>query len=83
MALDKAGNIVYRQVVFPELLRFQADPPVCNICEQEITRRNFGQVYIERRERVREEFEIVECTDCTPIREGGPALRDFVDRHNL
>jgi hypothetical protein len=45
MPLDTAGQIQYREVVMPEGIRYQADPPVCHLCKQEITRETIGWVY--------------------------------------
>ena len=66
---------------------FQMNPPVCNICGQTITRENFGCSYVESEERKKplepEQFERIECTACTLIREGGDALLAFLMRHHL
>jgi hypothetical protein len=83
MPLDTAGQIQYREVVMPEGIRYQADPPVCHLCKQEITRETIGWVYLANNGRKGEQVECVECTACTLIRDGGPALRSFVERHHL
>jgi hypothetical protein len=83
MPLDTAGNIEYRNAPVPGGTRFQADPPVCNLCKQEITRENIGRSYRLMDERTRGKFEVIECTRCTAIREGGTPLRVFLQRHNL
>jgi hypothetical protein len=68
-------------------IRFQGHPPVCNICGQEITRENFGCSYVESEERKKplapEQFERIECTACTLVRESGEALLAFLTRHQL
>ena len=83
MPLDALGKIQYREVVIPEGVRYQADPPVCHLCKQEITRTTIGWVYLTNSERKGEQVECVECTACTLVRDGGPALRSFVERHHL
>jgi hypothetical protein len=83
MPLDAAGKIKYREVVIPEGIRYQDDPPVCNLCKQEITRANIGWVYLTNNGSKGGQVEFIECTACTLIREGGPALRTFVERHHL
>ena len=83
MPLDVTGKIQDRAVVIPEGIRYQADPPVCHLCQQEITRTNIGWVYLTNNGRKGEQVECVECTACTLIRDGGPALRSFVERHHL
>ena len=80
-------KVRYQKAFPPGNVRFQAHPPVCNICGQPITRDNFGYAYLEseedtKRKRV-ERFERIECTSCTPIRENGDALRAFLLRHQL
>jgi hypothetical protein len=83
MPLDTAGKIEYKELSIIGTVRFQADPPVCNVCEQEITRRNFGFAGVENVRRTPETFEFIECTACTPMRQGGEPLRRFVERHHL
>jgi hypothetical protein len=56
---------------------------VCHLCKQEITRTNIGWVYLTNTGRKGEQVECVECTACTLIRDGGPALRSFVERYYL
>jgi hypothetical protein len=83
MSLDIAGKIEYKEISLIGSVRFQTDPPVCNICEREITRQNFGIAGVEGRGRTQETFEFIECTTCTPMRTGGDAMRRFVERHHL
>ena len=87
MTQHTAVQVRYQAAASPGKLRFQVDPPVCNICAQEITRENFGQAYVEVEEQKKlrkvEKFERIECTACTPIRENGAALRAFLTRHHL
>ena len=83
MPLNAAGKIQYNAASVAGGVRFQADPPVCNVCEREITRKNFGFAGVESARRTHETFELVECTACTPLRQSGDALRIFVKRHNL
>jgi hypothetical protein len=83
MALDTAGKIEYKKVSTEDGIRYQADPPVCNICKQEISRANIGWSYLEREKHIPGDYEFIVCTACTLIREGGQDLRSFVERHNL
>jgi hypothetical protein len=87
MPLDTAGKIQYRKAQTAGGIRFQASPPVCNVCEQQITRKTFSCVYLESEEwnkaRGDELFERIECTSCSPIREAGDRLQTFLKRHNL
>jgi hypothetical protein len=87
MPLDTAGNIEYRDARAADGIRFQVSPPVCNICGQQITRETFGCIYLESEEwnRIKREgqFEWIECTSCSLIRESGDQLRTFLERHNL
>lgn len=83
MALNAVGDIEYRQAPVAGGIRFQTDPPVCTCCAREITRKNFGWAYLEGRGNPLEQFEIIECTACTLIREGGELLATFVARHKL
>jgi hypothetical protein len=83
MPLDASGKIQYREGVNPDKIWYQADPPVCHLCKQEITRTTIGWVYLTNHGEKGEQVECVECTACTLIRDGGPALRSFVERHHL
>ena len=83
MSLDSAGKIEYKEVLRIGAVRFQADPPVCNMCQQEITRKNFGFACVESNHRSLQRFEFIACTECTPMRESGDTLRRFVEQHNL
>ena len=83
MPLDTAGNIAYRDALDPGGVRFQADPPVCTSCKQEITRETIGRAYWLREERSRKRYEVIECTRCTGMRDGGTPLQVFLQRHNL
>jgi hypothetical protein len=83
MPLNTAGQIEYKAVSMIGAVQFQADPPVCNVCEQEVTRRNFGAACVESRGRTQAKFEFVECTACTRMRAYGDTLRRFVERHHL
>ena len=83
MPLDTAGKITYKTTSQTGNTQYQADPPVCSICHHEITRINIGQSYVESDRRTLTHFECMQCRACTPIREGGPALRHFIARHHL
>jgi len=87
MTLHTAVQVRYQDAVLPEKIRYQVNPPVCNVCEQEITRANFGHTYVEVEEqkklRKAEQFERIECTSCSLIRESGDALLAFLTRHHL
>lgn len=83
MPLDTAGNIVYRDALEPGGILFQADPPVCSLCKQGITRETMGRSYSLREERTRRRYEVIECTMCTGMRDGGTPLLVFLERHNL
>jgi len=87
MPVDTIGTIVYTAAHTAGGIRYQASPPVCNICGQRITRENFGCAYVESEQPKRlqepEQFERIECTSCSVIRESGTALRDFLRRHAL
>jgi hypothetical protein len=83
MPLNIAGEVEYKVVSIIETVRFQADPPVCNVCKQEITRQNFGFSCVESNQLSLQTFEYIECTACTPMRAGGDTLRRFVERHRL
>ena len=83
MPLNATGKMHSREGVSPEKIRYQADPPVCHLCKQEITRTNIGWVYLMHNGRKGEQVACVECTACTLIRDGGPALRSCVERHHL
>jgi len=83
MSLNTAGDIVYQKALVAGGIRFQTDPPVCNRCTREITRKNFGWAYLERQERTPGQCEIIECTAGTMIRAGGEPLGTFVLRYNL
>ena len=47
MTRHTAVPVRYQEAVPPETIRLQVDPPVCNVCAQEITRQNFGYAYVE------------------------------------
>jgi len=84
MPADSKGQIKYRAAAEKEGTRYQADPPMCNLCGQDITRENFGWAYLTTEGRVpTEKFEFIECTACTLIRESGDALLTFLKRHKL
>ena len=87
MPIDTTGKIQYRGAQTPGGIRFQASPPVCNICGETITRENFGCSYVESEEQKKgqapEQFERIECTACSMVRENGASLMTFLTRHNL
>jgi hypothetical protein len=83
MSLDTVDKIQYRDALTPEGIRFQSSPPVCNICEQQITRQNFGWACVEIEGHTGELFERIECTACTTIRDSGAPLLTFLQRHRL
>ena len=83
MSVSLVGTIEYQPAPSAGAVRFQTDPPVCTHCQREITRQNFGWAYVMSEGRLPEQFEIIECTECTMIREGGPSLTRFLARHKL
>jgi hypothetical protein len=87
MARDAKEAIQYRAADRTGGVRWQSSPPVCNICGQEITRQNFGCSYIEdeqpKKSQDPEQFERIECTSCSVIRESGKLFLRFLARHNL
>jgi hypothetical protein len=83
MPIDAKGQIMYHQAVAPSQICYQADPPVCNRCDQEITRANFGWAYTITEGQSPEQYECIECRSCTMIRASGAPLLTFLQRHNL
>ena len=83
MPVDTKGRIKYKNVDTPGHMRLQTDPPVCNYCKQAITRANFGWACPTSDGLTLGEYECVECTACTLIRDGGTALLSFLQRHKL
>ncbi len=83
MPLDPGGKIAYIAAPVKGGIRYQADPPVCNICKQEITRNNFGWTYLESEGGTRTRSEFIACRGCTMMRAGGTPLLLFLERHNL
>jgi hypothetical protein len=77
MPLGSAGKIQYKNPS-PDKPQYQVDPPICNCCEQLITQQNFGWTYLVHNGGETGEVKCIECTACTPVREGGKALRAFV-----
>ena len=59
MPLNAVGEIEYRDAPEPGGIRYQNDPPVCNLCKQEITRENVGWMYLEGRGRTRGKVEFI------------------------
>ena len=80
MPLNAIGEIAYTDTPKGEI-RYQADPPVCNCCKQEITRTNVGWMYLERHPRGQVEY--IECRGCTMKRASGTPLQLFLQRHGL
>jgi hypothetical protein len=80
MPLNAEGEIQYIEMQ-KAAIRYQADPPVCNCCKQDITRESFGWMYWEGH--ARGKFEFIECRACTMMRAGGQALRLFLKHHRL
>ena len=80
MPLNAAGDIVYLPLTQERLL-FQADPPVCTLCTQAITRANVGWMY--RQASPSGQVECIWCRACTGVRAHGPLLRGFVQQHSL
>jgi hypothetical protein len=83
MPLNATGEIEYIDAPEQGGIRYQNDPPVCNLCKQEITRANFGWMYLEGRGRTRGKVEFIECKGCTRMRAGGAPLLLFLERHKL
>ena len=82
MPLDSQGKIRYKASPYGQP-QYQANPPVCNHCKQRITRQNFAWAYLVDNGDKTGEVECIECTSCTPARDSGKALKDFLQRHNL
>src|SRR5262245_31869387 len=80
MLLNAEGEIQYIDA-HKEAIRYQADPPVCNLCKREITRENFGWMYLEGHSRGKLEF--IECRGYTMMRASGTPLQLFLQRHGL
>jgi hypothetical protein len=80
MPLNAVGEIEYTDTQKGRV-RYQADPPVCNLCKQEITRENVGWMYLERHPRG--PFEVIECRGCTMRRASGTPLQLFLTHHRL
>src|SRR5262249_46259057 len=80
MPLNAEGEIEYIDT-HKEAIRYQADPPVCNLCKREITRENFGWMYLEGHSCGKLEF--IECRGCTMLRASGTPLQLFLQRHGL
>jgi hypothetical protein len=82
MPLNVVGEIEY--IDTPKAaIWYQADPPVCNLCKQAITRENFGWMYFESRGRKGGKFEFIECRGCTMMRASGTPLQLFLQRHGF
>src|SRR5437667_3714678 len=80
MPVNAVGEIAYTDTQKGRI-RYQADPPVCTLCKQEITRENFGWMYLERHPRG--QVECIECRGCTMRRASGTPLLLFLQRHGL
>jgi hypothetical protein len=80
MPLNAIGEIEYIDSNTGRI-RYQIDPPVCNLCKQEITRENIGWMFLERHPRG--PLEYIECQGCTMMRAGGEHLRLFLKHHGL
>jgi hypothetical protein len=80
MPLNAQGDIAYRARDHAGRL-WQADPPVCNLCKQVVTRANMGWMCLEGYADV--QFKFIACRDCTELRLSGPPLRCFLQRHGL
>jgi hypothetical protein len=83
MPLNAAGEIQYQEAPGKGQIQYQSDPPVCNLCKQEITRANVGWMYFESRGRTGGKFEFIECRGCTMRRASGTPLQLFLERHDL
>jgi hypothetical protein len=82
MPLNAVGEIEYIDTSKEEI-RYQANPPVCNLCKQEITRENVGWIYLDGGGSTHKKVEFIECRGCTMMRVGGTPLRLFLKRHGL
>ena len=78
-----ATRLRYRNYLAPGGVRYQAEPPGCNCCGQEITRQNFGWACLTSAADAREQVEWIECRACTKIRQVGAPLRYFMTLHHL
>lgn len=81
MPLNATGEIPYQPASIPDAMQCQVDPPVCNLCWQEITRQNLGWVSVVQNTHTRGRFECIECTTCTATRAGGSSITVFWARH--
>ena len=82
MPLNAVGEIAYSDSEKGRI-RYQVDPPVCNLCKQDITRENFAWMYLESRGRTRGKVEFIECKGCTMMRASGTPLQLFLQHHGL
>jgi hypothetical protein len=82
MPLNAVGEIEYTDTQQGGV-QYQADPPMCNRCLQEITRENFGWMFLEGGGRRQGPFEFIECRACTMMRAAGQSLRLFLKHHGL
>ena len=83
MPRNGTSEIAYRDASEPGGIRYQHDPPVCNLCQQDITRENFAWMYLEGRGRTSGRVEFIECKGCTRMRLSGTPLVLFLERHQL
>ena len=83
MPVNATGGIAYIDAPEPGGIRYQHDPPVCHLCMQDITRKNFGWMYLEGRGRTRGKVEFIECKGWTRMRLIGTPLWLFLERHTL
>ena len=80
MPLNAVGEIAYPDT-YTGGIRYQADPPFCNLCKQEITRETMGWMSLEGHPRG--PFEFIECRSCTTTRASGTPLQRFLKHHGL
>lgn len=59
------GDITYRATLVAGV-RYQADPPLCNVCESPVTPATLGQSYLAApaSDGPRGQYEIIECARC-------------------
>ena len=83
MPLSSAGEIPYHHARMEGGIQFQANPPMCNRCWQEITRQNVGRTSVVHNAYTHGRFEFIECTACTAACVGTALLTQFWTQHAL
>jgi len=81
MPINHVGEIAYEPAASPGDIWWQANPPVCNRCWDEITPQNFGQASVVGSAHAACRFEFIECTACTTVRAQAPEQTLFWGQH--